>query len=223
MLSDGERRAATIDGSFCGLGTMGFEQLAALKDQLAKQAERERIEKSSRGRRAAPTANTAKPGATPSKPAANTSRSGANTSANPSKPAANKSKPTDPVVLAIGKLQKRFPLAFPRKPAPKVPLKIGIFEDLVKHGQDLGLSESELREAISTWCRGTRYWTCLVDGAARVDLAGTAAGVVLPRDASRARRLRSARGPKPAATVEKAKKDVSEQSATTSNDTESPA
>jgi ProP effector len=127
------------------------------------------------------------------------------------------------VVLAIGKLQKRFPLAFPRKPAPKVPLKIGIFEDLVKHGQDLGLSESELREAISTWCRGTRYWTCLVDGAARVDLAGAAAGVVLPRDASRARRLRSARGPKPAATPDQVKQDISEQPTTPSNDTESPA
>jgi ProP effector len=173
---------------------MGFEQLAALKDQLAKQAKRERVEKASRVRRPAPA------------PAA----------ANKSK-----SKPVDPVVLAIAKLQKRFPLAFPRKPAPKVPLKIGIFEDLVKHGQELGLSEPELREAISTWCRGTRYWTCLVEGAARVDLAGGAAGVVLPRDASRARRLKSTRGPKPAATADNAQKSVSEQSATP-NDTESP-
>jgi ProP effector len=168
---------------------MGFEQLAALKDQLAKQAERERVEKASRVRRAAP--------------------------------AANKSKPVDPVVLAIAKLQKRFPLAFPRKPAPKVPLKIGIFEDLVKHGQELGLSESELRDAISTWCRGTRYWTCLVEGAARVDLAGAAAGLVLPRDASRARRLNSTRGARTAATSATARKSVSEQSAT-SNDTECP-
>jgi ProP effector len=171
---------------------MGFEQLAALKDQLAKQAERERVEKASRVRRAAPAANKSKP-----------------------------VKPVDPVVLAIAKLQKRFPLAFPRKPAPKVPLKIGIFEDLVKHGQELGLSESELRDAISTWCRGTRYWTCLVEGAARVDLAGAAAGQVQPRDASRARRLKSARGPRTAATSDNAKKSVSEQSAT-SNDTESP-
>lgn len=139
---------------------MGFEQLAALKDQLAKQAERERVAKASRVRQAAP---------------------------------AIKSKPVDPVVLAIAKLQKRFPLAFPRKPAPKVPLKIGIFEDLVKHAQELALSESELRDAIRTWCRGTRYWTCLVEGAARVDLAGAEAGHVLPRDASRALKLKSDR------------------------------
>ncbi|MEA3120583.1 MAG: ProP effector [Paraburkholderia sp.] len=163
---------------------MGFEQLAALKDQLAKQAERERVEKTSRVRRPAPAANQ-------------------------SKPVANKSKPVDPVVLAIAKLQKRFPLAFPRKPASKVPLKIGIFEDLVKHEQELGLSESELREAISTWCRGTRYWTCLVEGAARIDLAGAASGQVLSRDASRARRLRSGRGARPAA-ADDAKKSVTE-------------
>ncbi len=191
---------------------MGFEQLAALKDQLAKQAERERIEKASRVRRPAPVANNSKP------------------AANKSKPVADKSKPVDPVVLAIAKLQKRFPLAFPRKPAPKVPLKIGIFEDLAKHGQEIGLSESELREAISTWCRGTRYWTCLVEGAARVDLAGAAAGQVLARDAARARRLRSGRGAKPAATSDNAKKSVSEpvgepvsEQSTTANDTENPA
>ncbi|MEA3118784.1 MAG: ProP effector, partial [Paraburkholderia sp.] len=182
---------------------MGFEQLAALKDQLAKQAERERVEKTSRVRRPAPAANQSKPAADKSKPAANKS-----------KPAANKSKPVDPVVLAIAKLQKRFPLAFPRKPAPKVPLKIGIFEDLVKHEQELGLSESELREAISTWCRGTRYWTCLVEGAARIDLAGAASGQVLSRDASRARRLRSGRGARPAAAADDAKKSVPEPSAT---------
>ena len=188
---DGERGAATIDGYFCGLGTVGFEQLAALKDQLAKQAERERVEKTSRVRRAAPAATKAKP-----------------------------AKPVDPVVLAIAKLQKRFPLAFPRKPAPKVPLKIGIFEDLVKHGDALGLSEPELRDAISTWCRGTRYWTCLVEGAARVDLAGAAAGQVLPRDASRALRLKTARGARAAATSANAAKNVSNQSATP-DDTES--
>ena len=89
------------------------------------------------------------------------------------------------------KLQKRFPQTFPKSPAPKVPLKIGIFEDLVQHAQELGLTESVLRDAIRTWCRGTRYWTCLVEGAPRVDLAGQAAGHVAQTDAKRARGLQT--------------------------------
>src|SRR5690606_40649365 len=35
----------------------------------------------------------------------------------------------DPAVEAIWRLQKRFPLAFPVSPAPKVPLKEGILQD----------------------------------------------------------------------------------------------
>jgi ProP effector len=90
-------------------------------------------------------------------------------------------------VHAIGKLQKRFPAAFPKKPEPKLPLKVGIFEDLLPHAEQLGLSEAEIREAIATWCRGSRYWTCLTDGAARVDLNGAPAGVVNARDVAFAR------------------------------------
>ncbi|MFC0698503.1 ProQ/FinO family protein [Paraburkholderia humisilvae] len=96
-------------------------------------------------------------------------------------------EPVDPVVHAIGKLQKRFPAAFPKKPAPKLPLKIGILEDLLPHAQELALSEAEVREAIATWCRGSRYWSCLTDGAARVDLNGAAAGQVTARDMAFAR------------------------------------
>jgi ProP effector len=40
-------------------------------------------------------------------------------------------KPVDPAVHAIARLQQRFPLAFPKTPAPKVRVNIGIFEDLV--------------------------------------------------------------------------------------------
>jgi ProP effector len=159
--------------SFHRLSAMGFEQLAALKDQLAKQAEPKPEAKTSRVRRAT---------------------------------AANKSKPVDPVVLVIAKIQKRFPHAFPRNPTPKVPLKVGIFEDLLKHAQELALSESELRDAIRTWCRGSRYWTCLVEGAVRVDLAGGEAGRVSPADASRALKLkadRAARALSKSATAEK--------------------
>ncbi|MGO4329375.1 ProQ/FinO family protein [Cupriavidus sp. 2TAF22] len=142
---------------------MGFEQLAALKEQLAKQA---KAAPPAKARRAPPKA-----------------------SARPAKPI----KPVDPVLQAIVKLQKRFPQTFPKNPAPKVPLKIGIFEDLVPHVQELGLTESVLRDAIRTWCRGTRYWTCLVEGAARLDLTGQAAGHVAPADATRAQGLQAQR------------------------------
>jgi len=155
---------------FCHwLCAMGFEQLAALRDQLAKKPDPKPAVKAPRARRAAPEA---------------------------------RSKPVDPVVLTIAKLQKRFPQAFPKNPAPKVPLKIGIFEDLMKHAQELALSEAELRDALRTWCRGSRYWACLVEGAARVDLTGGEAGNVLAADATRALRLkaaRAARAPKPEA------------------------
>ncbi|SAK49694.1 ProP effector [Caballeronia fortuita] len=146
---------------------MGFEQLAGLKEQLAKQAASNAAKKKApRVRRPAP---------------AGTSKAAA-----PARPAAAPSKPVDPVVHTIGKLQKRFPLAFPKNPAPKVPLKVGIFEDLMKHAQELKLDEKELRSAIKVWCRGNRYWTCLVQGAPRIDLAGSQAGEVTSADAERA-------------------------------------
>lgn len=105
--------------------------------------------------------------------------------------AAAPAKPVDPVIQAIGKLQKRFPLAFPKNPAPKVPLKVGIFEDLLQHAGTLALDEAMLREAVRTWCRGTRYWTCMVEGVERVDLAGQPAGQVTLADAKRAQQQRS--------------------------------
>ncbi|WP_051648830.1 ProQ/FinO family protein [Cupriavidus sp. SK-3] len=97
------------------------------------------------------------------------------------------------MLQAIVKLQKRFPQTFPKRPAPKVPLKIGIFKDLVQHAQELGLAEPVLRDAIRTWCRGTRYWTSLVEGAPRVDLAGQVTGHVAQADATRAQQLQAHR------------------------------
>lgn len=106
-------------------------------------------------------------------------------------------KTVDPVVHAIGRLQKRFPGAFPKGPAPKVPLKVGILEDVLAHADQLALSEAEIRGAISTWCRGSRYWACMTDGAARVDLTGAAAGQVTARDSAFARsRTRGAKAPR---------------------------
>ncbi|MBC8636379.1 ProQ/FinO family protein [Caballeronia sp. EK] len=172
---------------------MGFEQLAGLKEQLAKQAASNAAKKKApRVRRPAPAAA--------SKPAEPAKSAKPAQSAKPAVP----SKPVDPVVHTIGKLQKRFPLAFPKNPAPKVPLKVGIFEDLMKHAEELKLNEKELRSAIKVWCRGNRYWTCLVQGASRIDLAGEKAGEVSTADAERAvyletnRLARSAPAPAPA-------------------------
>ncbi|WP_309297523.1 ProQ/FinO family protein [Caballeronia novacaledonica] len=65
--------------------------------------------------------------------------------------------------------------------------------DLLTHAADLRLSERELKDAIKIWCRGTRYWNCLVEGAPRVDLSGNPTGEVTPADAGRARQLQAGR------------------------------
>jgi len=116
-------------------------------------------------------------------------------------PSATAATPVDPVVRTIGKLQQRFPLAFPKNPAPKVPLRIGIFADLQAQAPDL--SEAELRDALRTWCRGARYWACLTEGAPRVDLAGQAAGDVTAAEASRGQQLRVGRPKQDAARLKK--------------------
>jgi ProP effector len=140
----------------------------------------------------------------------------------------------DPVVLTIGKLQKRFPKAFPKNPSPKVPLKIGIFEDLLAHATEMALSETELRAAIKIWCRGSRYWTAMVEGAIRVDLSGEEAGRVSPEDGVRATKLEEGRlarvaskaaSPEKAAVVENAaspEKAVAPENAAVSENAASP-
>ncbi|RQR63244.1 ProQ activator of osmoprotectant transporter prop [Burkholderia sp. Bp9002] len=183
---------------------MGFEQLAELRDQLAAKAKQDRNAKRAK---AQPQSGT-KPSSGGKPVAGANAPAGAKASADAKAPAGARqgprarpsaggkpSAPVDPVIVAIGKLQKRFPLAFPRNPAPKVPLKVGIWADLAADAQAIGLSEAELRDAMSTWCRGNRYWSCLVEDAVRIDLQGNEAGRVTRDDAARARRLK-ARGPR---------------------------
>ena len=92
---------------------MGFEQLASLKDELAKQAAAKK--EAQKQNRASET---------------------------------NKKTPVDPVLRTIGILQKQFPLAFPKKPSPKVPLKIGIHKDLLEQAESLGLTSNDIRAAL---------------------------------------------------------------------------
>ncbi|MGR8931678.1 MAG: ProQ/FinO family protein [Gammaproteobacteria bacterium] len=97
---------------------------------------------------------------------------------------ASNTQPVDPSLRIIGLLQKHFPLAFPKKPAPKIPLKIGIHKDLLMHADALGISETEIRSALKKWCKGKRYTECMEAGAVRVDLQGREAGFVSKEEAS---------------------------------------
>ena len=102
-----------------------------------------------------------------------------------------KPRDLDPAVEAIWPLQKHFPLAFPVNPAPKVPLKEGILKDAEQQLELLGITLEQLKLGISTWCRGARYWTCMVENAPRLDLSGQPAGVVTAAQAIHAKRQAS--------------------------------
>jgi len=98
-----------------------------------------------------------------------------------------KPREQDPAVAAIWPLQKHFPLAFPVNPAPKVPLKEGIFKDAEQHLELLGITREQLKLGISTWCKGTRYWASMVENAPRLDLNGQVAGIVTATQATHAK------------------------------------
>ena len=149
---------------------MGFEQLAALKEQLASQAKQ-----AAPAPKRLPKASAARP---------------------PEKSKARPVEVTDPVILAISRLQRKFPAAFPKNPAPKLPLKLGIHKDLFLHSKELDLGEAEIRMAIKTWCEGRRYWTCMVEAAPRIDLQGVPTGAVTVEEAARAKSLASRAGRK---------------------------
>ncbi|WP_044874260.1 ProQ/FINO family protein [Pseudomonas sp. LFM046] len=167
---------------------MGFEQLAELRDRLRAQAEQSR------------------PAKPESKPKPKAKRTAA---------PKQRREPVSPEVEIIWRLQKHFPLAFPRNPAPKVPLKQGIFEDAQQHLEVLGTTAEQLKQAIGSWCSGGRYWACMVENAARVDLQGQPVGEVTAAQALHARKLasrrareqaqeRKAKRPQPAATATEA-------------------
>lgn len=145
---------------------MGFEQLASLRDELAKQAVAEKHVKRQRQTEAP----------------------------------VRKGGKIDALLVTIGLLQKTFPLAFPKKPAAKIPLKIGIHKDILEQADRLGTDKNDLRKAIKAWCWGNRYWDCLVEDVVRVDLDGNAAGQVTKADAEQAKKLKAGRRKQPETT-----------------------
>jgi len=188
---------------------MGFEQLAALRDQLAKQAAEERRRQGKPEPRANPDegkagdkqeakGHPAKPNGKSGAPRphrGNTNRPGEGRPNKPGEARGNRPQrraekpqepPRDPLLVAIGRLQKHFPKTFPKRPDPRVPLKLGIIDDLYAHAGKLHLSEEEIKQAVATWCSAQRYWACLVKDAARLDLNGEPSGTVTPAEAAHA-------------------------------------
>jgi ProP effector len=137
---------------------MGFEDLAALKAQLNQSANRKKV---AARLTSAPVGVGRKMDQPPEPP---------RTSA-------------DAAARAVTTLQLHFPHAFPHSRAPKGALKVGILKDVLARAVSLGLSERDARNGIKMWCRGQRYWTCLVEGKMRIDLTGAVTGVVSAAEA----------------------------------------
>ncbi|WP_350030185.1 ProQ/FINO family protein [Caballeronia sp. GAWG1-1] len=137
---------------------MGFEQLAALKAHLNQGESSKTI-------------------------APRTTSSSVAVTREISKPAKPPRTSADAAARAVTTLQRHFPHAFPRSPAPKIPLKVGILKDVLAQAVSLRLSERDVRNGLKAWCRGQRYWTCLVEGNARVNLNGAITGVVTAAEA----------------------------------------
>ncbi|MFD0913860.1 ProQ/FinO family protein [Methylophilus luteus] len=95
----------------------------------------------------------------------------------------------DPVLKDIARLQKLFPIAFPKSPLPKVPLKVGTLDDLVVISKEIGFSADRLKTALHTWCSTRRYWTSVKVGTPRIDLDGKPAGEVQSQEAAHANAL----------------------------------
>jgi ProP effector len=79
----------------------------------------------------------------------------------------------------IDLLQEKFPRTFPKKPDSKVPLMIGIHEQLLLIKDELGVEEKTIINAMKLWCKGARYYTVLsVAGVPRLNLNGEQVGLV---------------------------------------------
>ncbi|MFY3582043.1 ProQ/FinO family protein [Achromobacter insolitus] len=82
--------------------------------------------------------------------------------------------------------------------------------DAAQHLEKLGMTQEQLKQAIATWCKGTRYWSSMVADATRVDLQGQPAGTVTAEQAAYARRQASRR---PAGKARPAKKAAAPEAA----------
>lgn len=188
---------------------MGLEQLAAIRALITKQAPEEPApKKESRPQGSGKGPRSGNPGKGPRPQGEKGARPQGGDKDRGQRPqrAERRDTPVDPVVVAISRLQRQFPKAFPKNPAPKLPLKLGVLADLVQHAQALQLDEAQIKEAVKTWCDGRRYWACMVEDAPRVDLNGEPSGAVTANEAKHAKRMASRSASKNAAARNKAKK-----------------
>ena len=82
----------------------------------------------------------------------------------------------------IDRLQELYPAAFPKKPLEKVPLAIGITEQLISIKTELGVSKNIIQLAMYLWCSGGRYKEARKFGSPRYNLDGSQAGVVINQE-----------------------------------------
>jgi ProP effector len=75
-------------------------------------------------------------------------------------------------------LVARFPLAFMPKGAWKKPLKIGIFDDILKRCPEL--NEEAVKFALIDYCNGVKYLRNMIANTMRVDLDGTPSSQITP-------------------------------------------
>ena len=78
----------------------------------------------------------------------------------------------------------RFPKCFKDFKNPKVPLKIKIHEDILAACPDI--DPKTLGDALRSYVAIGNYPSCLIEGAARIDLNGDAAGAVTAVEAASA-------------------------------------
>jgi ProP effector len=79
-------------------------------------------------------------------------------------------------------LSERYPNAFKPKNAQKVPLKVGIRNDILAAHPEL--SKDEVNAALSDYTGGPKYLTHLQPGADRFDLGGAISGKVTDGEAA---------------------------------------
>lgn len=86
-------------------------------------------------------------------------------------------------------LVERFPACFMGEKQSKLPLKIGIYEDVLAAAPEL--DSKHIKLALRDYCNGLSYLTSTIAGCPRVDLAGAMAGEVSEASARMAEHLRN--------------------------------
>jgi ProP effector len=93
-------------------------------------------------------------------------------------------------------LVRRFPAAFKPQGRPRLPLKIGIYDDIISLAPDL--PQIEVKKAVMLYVNQRSYNRAVREGAARVDLNGEPAGLVTAEHAAWAKIKLGRRSAKPA-------------------------